>query len=59
MRKRLVTSIDEYNKVVSEEINLDKSVVRVPREFPCLVIIGYLGAGWDELSIIYKDDFSA
>jgi len=58
MRRYLVKCLYDYSQVVRREINLDHSKNNVPKEYPCIVVVGYSGAGWDELIFIYPSEFN-
>ena len=56
MRKYLVHTPEEYQIVLYKEICLDDTRKKVPKEYPCLVIVAYLGEGWDELCFVYNSE---
>ena len=58
MRKYFLNNEVEYKEIIAKEINLDhSSKMKVPKRYPCIVVIAYLGEGWDELCFIYQNEF--
>lgn len=57
MRFRLIETNSELQKLIKSEINLDAKEIIKPVKFPCIAIIAYAGAGFDEIDFVYKDNF--
>jgi len=47
-----------YQKETIAGINIDESIKQDPKEYPCIAIVTYSGAGFDEIDFVYLSDFA-
>lgn len=60
MKKYLINSLLTWQVRKKEIMGVNQelaSLTKEPSNYPCIVIVAYLGEGWDEIDFIYTKDW--